>query len=236
MSSDLVWLVPTRGRPERAGELVDAWDSTRRGPGRLVLGVDDDDPKLGGYLALEAAGLPDWCEMVVGPRLRLGGTLNALAPRYAVRAGVGFMGDDHRPRSIGWDAVVGEQLAATPGGVVYGNDLLQGAALPTAVMCDAVIVRALGYLVPPGMVHLWLDNYWLELGNRLGTLRYRADVVIEHEHPITGRVQWDDGYREANASHVWEADERLFKQHVASGELAAAVELVHAQIEREAAA
>ncbi len=224
----LVYLVPTRGRPGNAAELVDAWDSTRSGVSGLVLAVDDDDPRRDDYLELE---LPEWAELVVGPRLRLGGTLNALAPELAAPAhvlGVGFMGDDHRPRSLGWDGRLLEEL--TPAAVVYGNDLVHGEGLPTAVVLGSLIVRELGYYVPPGMVHLWLDNYWLELGRQLRTLRYRREVVIEHVHPITGRAEWDDSYRENNAPEVYSADEARFREY-ARGELGRAVARIRLRLE-----
>ena len=223
----IVYLVPSRGRPHNIEQLVDAWDTTRNGDASLVVAVDDDDTRLDDYRALD---LPEWAELVVGPRLRLGGTLNALTPELAGRyAGVGFMGDDHRPRSLRWDLEVACTLEDTPGAVVYGNDLIQGAALPTAVLLDSRIITALGYFVPPGMLHLWLDNYWLELGRRLGTLRYLDAVVIEHVHPITGRAAWDDSDRENNSDATWTADEARFRQYVEL-ELEAAVAEVRAAI------
>jgi hypothetical protein len=230
--SALVYVVPTRGRPGNAAELIDAFDTTRAGVADLVLAVDDDDTRLEEYRALER---PEWCSLIVGPRLRLGGTLNLITPGYARTgaAGVGFMGDDHRPRSLRWDEQLAAELEATPGAVVYGNDLVQGPALPTAVLLDARIVDELGYFVPPGMLHLWLDNYWLELGRRLGTLRYRTDVVIEHVHPITGRAEWDDGYRENNAPAVWDHDETRYRAHLSSGQLDGDVAAVRRRLELE---
>jgi hypothetical protein len=237
MSGRLVYLVPTRGRPGNAAALIDAFDTTRGGVADLVLAVDDDDGRLDEYRALE---LPEWCQLITGPRLRLGGTLNALAPMFVTGytpavdyAGVGFMGDDHRPRTLGWDEQLADELDATPGGVVYGNDLVHGGALPTAVLLDAAIIRTVGYFVPPRMVHLWLDNYWLELGRRLGTLRYRADVVIEHVHPITGRAEWDDGYRENNADTVWRHDEAIYRDHLGSGQLDADVAAIRTTLTEE---
>lgn len=233
----LVILVPSRSRPHNIAELLDAWDTTAvGGHAELVVAVDDDDPKLDAYLDLWTDA-PDWARLHVGPRLRLGGTLNALGPQLAAAAlehadpdrdiaGIGFLGDDHRPRSLGWDEQLAEELiAANPYGVIYGNDLIQGAALPTAVILDARIVHRLGYMVPPGAVHLFLDNYWKVLGERLGTLRYRADIVIEHAHPIAGRAAWDDQYREVNADAIWTADEALFRRYVAE-DLADAITLI----------
>lgn len=224
-SPPIVYLVPSRGRPHNIAELLTAWSATSAGAADLVIAVDDDDPTIEQYRELE---LPAFASLHVGPRLRLGGTLNALAPGLAGRyIAVGFMGDDHRPRSQGWDAQLEEDLA--PAAVIYGNDLVQSSALPTAVLLESTIVRTLGYFVPRGMLHLWLDNYWRVLGERLGTLRYDPRIVIEHVHPITGRAAWDDSYRENNSDATWTADEARFRQYVEL-ELEVAVAEVRAAI------
>jgi hypothetical protein len=128
---------------------------------------------------------------------------------------VGFMGDDHRPRTLDWDHTIAAIAKREPGSVIYGNDLIQGAALPTAVFMDARIVRALGWFVVPGMTHLFMDNLWKTLGEQLGTLRYLPEIVIEHVHPIAGKAEWDDGYREANDGAVWEHDEAIYNEWIA---------------------
>ena len=211
----IVYLVPSRGRPGNAYELVQAWDATLGDvpAAALVLVVDDDEPDLDGYLALE---LPPWADILVGPRLRLGPTLNELAPVFAVgRTAVGFMGDDHRPRTTGWDERLLDMHHATPFAVVYGNDLVRGAALPTAVSIDARIIDALGRMVPPGAVHLYLDDYWRALGADLGTLRYDADLIIEHLHPTAGTADMDAGYREVNRPEQYRHDEAIYHRHMA---------------------
>ena len=225
----LVYLVPSRGRPRNIADLVDAWSSTAAGGyAMLLVAIDDDDPTGPGYLELE---LPEWAELYVGPRLRLGGTLNALAPRLAAGfSGIGFMGDDHRPRSARWDERLYDLLE--PGSIIYGNDLIQGAALPTAVLLESTIIDIAGYYVPPGMLHLWLDNYWLELGRRLRTIRYDAELIIEHAHPIAGRAEWDDGYRENNADAVNNADRAHLERYIAGGELDELVARITLELDR----
>lgn len=220
-------IVPSRGRPANARRLVEAWGETRCGAG-LMIRVDDDDPELGGYLAMrEQIYDMDFCavEVLVGPRLRLGGTLNDLAPVAAKHFGVvGFMGDDHVPRTRDWDAHV-LQAFADGARVVYGNDLIMGEQLPTAVFVDAAIVATLGYMVPPGLVHLFMDNYWRWLGEHLGALAYLPDVVIEHVHPVAGKAEWDDRYEEVNASAVWTADEATWHRWLADDSAAALAKL-----------
>lgn len=205
-------IVPSRGRPGNAAALVEAWAGTLSDGGfmHLHIAVDLDDPELSAYEALK---LPRWATLWIDERRRLGGTLNHLAPMLAgINGSVGFMGDDHRPRTAGWDVAIAE--ACQSDSVVYGNDLIQGANLPTAVFLGSQIVRTLGWMVLPGMVHLFMDNLWKTLGEQLGTLRYLPDVIIEHVHPIAGKAEWDDGYSAANAAEVWAHDEALYREWV----------------------
>lgn len=195
----LLMLVPSRGRPASAADLMDSVRETTDDPDTKVLFcVDDDDPTLDDYLAI-----PD-THIAVGPPNRIGPILNLMAPRYANDyTHIGFMGDDHRPRTYGWD----EELCTE--GVAYGNDLFQGPRLPTAVVMNSRIIEDLGYFCTPGAWHLFLDNSWLDIGHRYG-LTYRGDVIIEHMHPQIGKAEWDEGYAANNSGETWTHDEKAY--------------------------
>lgn len=210
----LAVLVPTRGRPANLARLWQAFVKTCEYETRLVALVDNDDPELAAYQAL-ADRLRDepMFRMGVGPRLRLGPTLNDAGPKWAwLASAVGFMGDDHLPRTVGWDGRYVEELGRLGTGLVYGNDLIQGQALPTQVAMSSDVILATGCMVPPGAIHLWLDNAWLALGQALNAITYLPDVVVEHLHPIAGRAEWDAGYAEANADARSDADRAVFEQ------------------------
>ncbi|MGW6912606.1 hypothetical protein ACWGB8_02090 [Kitasatospora sp. NPDC054939] len=212
--TDLTILVPTRGRPDNLWQLWMAFVETCTADTKLVAIVDDDDPALPEYEQRIdwAAGHPN-LQLLVGPRLRLGGTLNAAAPVFAGQCPrIGFMGDDHRPRTNGWDACYIEALDQLGTGMVYADDLIQGRALPTQIAMTSDLVLATGHMVPPGLVHLWIDNAWLALGQALEAITYLPDVIVEHAHPIAGRAAWDEGYAEANADARFEADRQTFEQ------------------------
>jgi hypothetical protein len=68
------------------------------------------------------------------------------------------------------------------------------------------IIRAVGYMAPPKLVHLYMDNYWMILGSRLGSLWYFDKVIVEHLHPVAGKVAWDEQYREVNSDEIGNAD------------------------------
>lgn len=219
--SDLLVIVPTRGRPQEAADLAQTWLETSTGDAILRFVVDTDDPLLDRYNALVDSWPPDidlaWHQRT--PQ-RMAGALNAEARQSAhYHRHIGFMGDDHRPRTRGWDEMLIAALDKQDYGVAYGNDLFQGPNLPTAVFLDARIVRALGRMVPPDLVHLYLDNYWRDLGIALGTFTYLPNVVIEHMHPAAGKAEWTEGHREVNAGSMYERDRIAYEQFVRYGGL-----------------
>jgi hypothetical protein len=123
------------------------------------------------------------------------------------------MGDDHRPRTKGWDTAYLETLRELGTGIVYGNDLLQCGRIPTQCAMTTDIVRALGFMAPHVFTHLYVDNYWLELGQRAECIRYLPDVVVEHCHPVAGKAEWDEGYARVNNADMYARDEKAFSDY-----------------------
>ena len=210
-------IVPTRGRPDNATRLDRAFFETVGFAPTcdLVFVVDDDDPEMQNYRA-QFAGGDRYGELVIGPRLGLVGSLNKIAQERAQDYQiVGFMGDDHLPRTREWDQTI--KMAMRPYGVVYANDLLQGPNLPTAVFLDAAIVQKLGYFAPTQFRHLYVDNVWKAWGERLGTLTYLGHVVIEHRHPVAGKAEMDAGYRLVNSGNQYRMDEEAWLDYQRGG-------------------
>jgi len=224
--ADLVVVVPSRGRPEAATALAQHFKNTCTADTRLVFAVDDDDPSVYGPLI---AG--DKVRVYAGDNSTMVEALNSAATGRAVELdspfAIGFMGDDHCPRTVGWDSAYIEALRELGTGIVYGNDLLQGSRLPTQCAMTSDIVRALGYMCPPVLRHLFVDNYWRDLGKAAECLRYLPDVTVEHRHPLAGKAQWDEGYQRVNAPEVATHDELAYQAFMADG-LAADVAKVRA--------
>jgi hypothetical protein len=192
---DLLIIVPTRGRPASMARLVEAVGTTAKAATDLVFAVDDDDQAS----AEAAAALGIAC--VTGPRSHLADWTNLVARRCTQHyRALASLGDDHVPRTPGWDHLLLDALGFMGGtGFAYGNDLLQGAALPTAVAVSSNIVSALGWLCEPSMRHYCIDNVWKDLGEGAGCLTYLPDVIIEHVHPVASKAVPDATYNEAGA-------------------------------------
>lgn len=183
-------LTPSRGRPLRFREMVAAIERTAWGPVTVYVGLDEDDH--------EKYELPVGVQCLIRPRMRLAQWTNVLAEQ-AIRDGhetLAFFGDDHHPRTAGWDESVGVAFDEMGSGLVYCADGLQNERLPTAPFWSADIIRALGFYYPPVLMHLYADDYWLRLARDLGRCTYIPEVYIEHMHPSAGKANMDEVYRE----------------------------------------
>lgn len=214
----MLYICPSRGRPNNVARLWNSWNQTRD-HSQLLIALDEDDPELLNYHHAMAGVHDRDFSMEVRPRMRLGGTLNYWANEKAKDHDIiGFCGDDHLFVTPGWDTRIKSAMDSMGGtGVVYGNDLIQGPNLPTAVAISSNIIQTLGYMVPPGMVHLWIDNAWKLMGESAERLAYLGDVIIEHVHPAAGKAEWDAGYVEVNSGAVWDADEKTYKEWAEDG-------------------
>ncbi|WP_282790911.1 hypothetical protein [Streptomyces sp. CC224B] len=229
---DLLVIIPTRGRPQAVPEIVQAWDDTSA-TAHVLFAVDTDDPELAAYKQHAAALEGDArVRFVFGQRRRLVGTLNQQALKHAVSYRfLGFMGDDHRPRpaAMPWDARIRECLSGGPG-IVYGNDLLQGEAMATAVAMTSDIVKALGFMVPNCLVHLCADLVWMEWGKAMQRITYLPDMVIEHMHPAAQKAELDPVYEECNSPEQVASDSDAYHTYM-QGEFHADVDKLRALVE-----
>ena len=189
---------------------------------QVYVGLDDDDASYDDVV---------WCwpvRSVTGPRRQLADWTNhllslALADGHDI---IASFGDDHQPRTQGWDLQVREAFERMGPGLVYTRDGLQDELLPTAPFWSADILRELGWLYLPVLQHLYADNFWLRLAHDINRCRYLPDVLIEHMHPSIGKAEMDDVYRE-NDTH-FDGDREAFLQFVGSNDYLACVRRVRA--------
>lgn len=214
--SELLVIVPSRGRPESVARVVEAWAATGAFVPDVALTfvIDADDPEAARYeAAFAAVDLPDPAErgpvsLVGADRWRpLVPKLDLAAATWADRHfAVAFMGDDHLPRTPGWAAHYVQALRELGTGIVYGDDGIQGERLPTQWAMTADIVRTLVRMVPAPVEHLYCDNAIRDLGQAADCLRYLPDVLIEHMHPVAGKAPMDAGYARVNRRQQYQAD------------------------------
>jgi hypothetical protein len=199
-------ILPSRSRPESVERGVKALQEHSR-ISDICVAIDDDQadlyPRLDGVI------------YEVNPRLRMNGTLNLVASKYADKyETIYFLGDDHLVKTPGWDEILYESIQARGYGLSYGNDLLQGQKLATAVMMSTNIIRAIGYMAPPKLIHLYMDNFWMSLGQALDCIKYEQRAIIEHLHYLAGKSDNDAQYQEVNSDEMYRKDQETFIEYV----------------------
>ena len=216
---DVAVIIPSTGRAEQCARLVDRIHQTSRtGPSVLVsVEPGDAEPYLSHLLAAgDSVGLlydsdgPGSGSHVVAINRAARDILDRSDPKIIIK-----MDDDHWPVTKGWDADYLTALADLGGtGVVYGNDQHQRANLATVPGLSTDIVRELGWYAPPQLGHLYVDNFWTELGRRAGRLAYLAETVITHRHPTAlPGIPSDATYEAGGMSPArWAADEATWNE------------------------
>lgn len=206
-------LCPSRGRPDQAKDLLNNYFENRSpGYSTITIVVNKDDPKFDEYDNIEfiknhSASLlevnaSNMCE-----------ALNIAANKYSIDYGyqfIMFIGDDHRFRTPHWDKIILDQIWESKLCVAYCNDLLQGQNLPTQVIMSSKIIKALGYMALPELKHLYIDNFWKEIGENLNSLIYFNNIIIEHMHPGANKAKMDEHYERVNSKEIDNHDRNVF--------------------------
>jgi hypothetical protein len=209
--SDLLVMVPTRGRRAGCERLLEAFRETASDGTDLLFILDGDDQDT-------YAGM-DWGEAtcaVLKPRDYLTGKLNktalAMADMYPVLM---WLADDCVPVTPGWDRILLATLDDLGGsGWVYPDDKRRN-DVPEHWMCSSDVVKALGWFANPAVNHFYLDNSIAELGKRSGLIRWCPQAVVEHLHySVAPGVEHDATYKsteemfgesDLKAFHEWRA-------------------------------
>jgi hypothetical protein len=119
-------------------------------------------------------------------------------------AWVGWLADDLRPVTPNWDTRLISQL--TGYNIVSSDDDLHAPErMNGGIVLSADLVRAVGWLSLPTLIHMHGDSAWEELGRATGTWTVDMSVLVRHLHERkTG--QKDETSRKTNES--WEHDDR----------------------------
>jgi hypothetical protein len=204
---DLLVITPTRGRPDQLKTMVGATLGLSEAATHVAVAVDDDDV-MGYFMAREQMGDEPRVWWFTGPRDTLTGWTNKLAARFAgeYRA-VASLGDDHLPKTQGWDRLLLDALDGMGGtGIAYGDDTIMSERLPTAPVISSDIVRALGWMCLPALRHMCVDLVWKDLGHGAGCIAYVPSVTVEHLHWGQGKSPLDATYAEAESRHQEDRD------------------------------
>jgi hypothetical protein len=211
MKKEILIIVPSRSgnsiRYPNVDRFIENWKLNSEGLSELCIALDDDDefnyPKHNGII------------YDINPRIRMIPTLNLVSMKYKNDYKyICFFGDDHVIRTK-WESEFINFFNSKNGvGIAYGNDLLQGERLPTAVCLTSNIIDTLGYMVPKNLIHMYADNFWLDIGKKLNIIKYFNHIIFEHLHPDNGKASKDSLYEESNS--VFSIDKNEYHKYINS--------------------
>jgi hypothetical protein len=197
MASELLLVVPVRGRPANLGRLLTSFARTGVSSD-VVVAFDSDD--VGNY------DIPAGLDHVVLPDMCTSAKLNAvIMPRSGDHQAVMMIGDDHLPREQRWDEALLDSLRDL-GGTGFVQPETGSQRLPGLCLVSTDIVRLLGWYACPRVRHYHMDDVWHDLGSASGSLRFCGDVHLEH---MRDTAPDDQTYQRAIASG--DADARAYR-------------------------
>jgi hypothetical protein len=203
MITPIELLVPFRSnegkRMTSLERMLKSWKETTEGSSSIVILLDTDDEQAIEFLY---ENYPHVLHLSIPARQgsNFVTKLNLYNQKLLGKSTItGVIGDDFIFKTENWESTLIDHTRRNKVAVMYGNDLLQGEVLPTAPFITSNIIRALGYIAPWSIQHLYSDNFWKDLGIRLNCLKYFPEMIIEHAHWSIGKAEKDKQYERVAA-------------------------------------
>jgi hypothetical protein len=202
--------LPTRGRAALVQRLFDSLVQTTADLERMeiVLYIDEDDHESREISHPELSLV----KIVSSPGQTMG-NMNRACYEASHGRHVMLVNDDVVFRTQGWDHRILETASQFSDEValIYGNDLDQGAAVPTFPIVSRTVCEVLGEICPRGYRNLHIESHLLDIFRQLARLGhnricYLNDVIFEHMHYAVGKAAADSVYIKKNQR----ADDLLF--------------------------
>lgn len=188
MNGKILIILPTKDRLDDFTIFAESWKRTTEGHSDIVVGIDEGDTTYD----IVKDKYPFTFETTTHTTPLA--ILNELAVKYCNEYSyICFMEDDCNFNTDGWENIFIHKLEELgDNGIVWGNDLINGASLVGLPFMNSKIIQRLGYMTPPELKYLWADHFWIRLGRVLNSLHYFPDVIVEHRHYSTGKREKDD--------------------------------------------
>ncbi len=204
-----MWLLTTHRRPERLLTLLRSIRKHGHSTPGIIL-VNGGDQPTDAYERACNEWMPQGWTLRFDKEDRTHGeACQYLFTEHPNEAWYGVLADDGTVETPDWDTKL--VAAALERGIASANDKYKA---PHRIGCCHVIrgdvVRALGWIVPPGFKHMYIDDVWETIGNELGCWTCLMDVVVEHHHYHNNKAQMDDSYK--NSAKYMHDDSMRFQR------------------------
>ncbi len=208
----ILTICPSRGRYLKLDKMLRSFNNTSS-DSDIVVAIDFDDPEREQYQKIiRSHG--------VGQKIVHNMTytqiLNKIFNVFPDYQYYHITNDDFVYRTMYWDKEFIEVLREKGYGIAYGNDLYMQKTLPVAPCITGNIVRALDWVQLPTLTHLCGDMVWKSIGEKIKSLHYLKDVIIEHEHPFTQNkeIAEDETFKKTNSKRMYSRDCMAYREWV----------------------
>jgi len=201
-----LWLLPSKNRPDSLKRFFAAYVATKATTHVCVI-VNYDDMNH----STVGVDIPEGCSVrsmrgvdCVADAINNASLFLLKDPEIEW---IGLICDDHIPETEAWDIKLIEQ--ANGFNVVSSNDGWQAPRrIHGAIVFSADLLRAVGWIYPPGIKHSFQDDAWEYIGARTGIWKTDMGIMVRHAHGSVARVR--DDVSEA-IKERFSHDERVYR-------------------------
>lgn len=211
---------PSRDRPQKLLEVYKKYISMASNPSLIhgLITLDKDDSSITPQIIKDLENIHPQTQVVLdisGSKIKAVNRDMNKAPEYDI---ILLASDDMIPQINGYDDIIREKMKKfypDTDGVLWFNDGLQANRLNTLCIIGKKYYERFGYIYHPAYKSLYCDNEFMIVANKLGKQTYFDQIIIRHEHHITGKIPIDILYA-INDSYDKE-DNQTFIQRMNSG-------------------
>ena len=168
-----VWLLPSRGRPERLAKFAEAAIACGTStPGWVLINEADS-------AAYERVQLPEGWTFKVMQSQGMGDKFREIWPEVMAMDWVGWLVDDVVPMTPKWDTVMLSGLNGK--NVISCNDGCRAPFRMCAPVFSGDLLRAVGYIYAPEFWHTYMDDAWERIGTVTKCWWVCMEVMLKHE-------------------------------------------------------
>ena len=214
-----VWLLPTRERPSNLRRFLSAArEMGTQTVGWVLVNEDELEANRFAYEQVMALAPYGWVLKSVAASC-YGDAIRAVWPDVRGHDWIGLVSDDLVPCTGNWDTALLKSLQGW--NVVSSNDGWQATTgnimrdrLHGAIVWSGPLARAVGWIFPDGLTHIFHDDVWETIGRETGCWQVRLDVMCKHLHES---LEGGNPPTVDPTSDLWKHDEAWFRGWVSVG-------------------
>jgi len=206
------WLLPTRNRIGNLRRfLTSARETAADTPGWVLVNDDELARDREAYDQAMRLAPPGWILRPVVASC-YGDALRYVWDDIKGMDWVGLVSDDLVPVTSKWDVQLlfglqGWNFISSNDGWQADANIAQG-RMHGATVWSGNLLRSVGWLMPPGLRHIFHDDVWETLGRETGCWSVRMDIMVKHLHEALQGVR---GPTMDPTSDLWKHDQAVFE-------------------------